>query len=390
MKLKGAFETASDGTDLATSNCFAFHRPHGAFYIVRYKTDTEHAIWDRTKDGDAAILFNSPARPEAVCRAVGAVWTGDGFTCASVEEAKQGASYFGVMLPEIGERPINFRFGRGLTVEADRVGKEAPAGWGIKGRRLVRSFSIDAPEDEGYDHIGRHLVSPTNEDAGWEVCRADGNYGAESKDSLRDILTAELGASKVTAALSWLIKNPYTVVNEPFAPAILPGRRLNRGRQLIPATTGRQPSAHGDLILDHAGSRLDDAVRGDEWCIENNIRSGADYFRLWLASKVQRPSQPLPYLFFYGEQDSGKSAFHRAAGMLFEGGATDVYQALVEQFNQAMAGALIGVIEERSLPQAAYSKLKAWVDSPTICHSCDAGRRISTRLPNFVCPSSRQ
>jgi hypothetical protein len=52
--------------------------------------------------------------------------------------------------------------------------------------------------------------------------------------------------------------------------------------------------------------------------------------------------------------------------MLFQGGCVDVFQALVEAFNQQMAGALIGVIEERSLPPAAYAKLKAWVDSPTI------------------------
>jgi hypothetical protein len=68
--------------------------------------------------------------------------------------------------------------------------------------------------------------------------------------------------------------------------------------------------------------------------------------------------------------------------MLIEGGSTDVHSALTENFNGQMAGAILGVVEEASLPAAAYSKLKKWVDAPTI--SIRQMRTDSFELDNFT------
>ena len=167
LKLKGAFEAVSTGTDLTTPNAFMFPRPHGALYVVRFGTDNEHPLWDRTAKGQACILFNHAVPVDSVCRAVGAIQIRGGFTCPNVAKAKEAARMFGIAFPEITERRINFLFVRGgLTIECDRAGKESHDEWGVKGRRLERFFSIDEPEHDGFDDDVRHLVSSKGEDAG--------------------------------------------------------------------------------------------------------------------------------------------------------------------------------------------------------------------------------
>ena len=53
-------------------------------------------------------------------------------------------------------------------------------------------------------------------------------------------------------------------------------------------------------------------MRENEWCKLHNIKSGTDYLLYWIAFLLRDPFQPLPYLFLYGNQNSGKSILHQA------------------------------------------------------------------------------
>lgn len=388
LGLRGAFETVSQGDDPGQPNAFGFLRPHGALFVVRFGSTTEHPLWAKTAKGQPCATFNMPLESKAVCRAVNAIPTKSGFSCPSFEQAKGAAQLFGFSLPILEDRQFNFLVKPGrVVVEADRHGKEQAPEWGVVGRKFQRSFEIDSPPREhAYDDRYRHVVSPANEDAGWRVRRTDGSWGCESKDTLRDMMYADgIDPVAIPAVLGHLAQRPWVLVNEPFQPVFMVGRRWNRGRQLlyVPTQDTERQHPHFDMILEHCGRNLDDAVAEDEWCQRHGVTDGAAYLLLWSASLIQRPKHPLPYLFFFSpENNTGKSSFYRALGMLFEGGATDVHAALMETFNGQMAGAVLCYVEERVLNPSAYAKLKAWVDSPTI--SIREMRTNAYTLPNYA------
>ena len=64
---------------------------------------------------------------------------------------------------------------------------------------------------------------------------------------------------------------------------------------------------HWDMIFQHVGRGLDEAVAADPWCRANGVNNGATYLLYWAASLFQRPHQKLPYLFLFGPQNAGKS-----------------------------------------------------------------------------------
>ena len=128
------------------------------------------------------------------------------------------------------------------------------------------------------------------------------------------------------------------------------------------------------MIFDHLGAGLDESVRADKWCQDSGISRGADYLLCWAAAMIQYPDQPLPYLFFYGPQDSGKSIFHEALSLLITGnGITFADRALTNPtgFNGELEEAILCIIEETDLAEKgrgklAYNRMKDWVTSPKI------------------------
>lgn len=95
------------------------------------------------------------------------------------------------------------------------------------------------------------------------------------------------------------------------------------------------------------------------------MQSGADYLLMWISCMVREPFSPLPYLFFYGPQNSGKSIFHEAVSLLMTGGVILADEALKNQngFNGELANSVLCVVEETNLSKSdlAYNRLKAWV-----------------------------
>jgi hypothetical protein len=312
------------------------------------------------------------------------------FTCDSFEQAQSVARLYRIGLPELGCRPITFTIKGGtLTVEADRQGKEIAKGWGAVGRKLRRQYDIDAPQhDHNFDATIRHLETERREDAGWLISRDDGTWGRESKDNCKDRLALKLKIKREETAVvtGACVGNPWMLIVEPLQPEWLPSRKYNpNGKRLIVPSQGGKPShPHFDMILSHVGEGLDKAVADDPWCKRHGIATGADYLLLWAASIVRNPKQPLPYLYFWSEENNtGKSSYHRALGKLFEGGdgGVDVYLCLMEKFNQAMAGCVLGFIEDKGLNAAAYERLKGWVDAPTI--TIRAMQTNAFTVPNY-------
>jgi energy-coupling factor transporter ATP-binding protein EcfA2 len=97
------------------------------------------------------------------------------------------------------------------------------------------------------------------------------------------------------------------------------------------------------------------------------IEDGADYLRYWVASAVKHPYEPLPYLFFFGQQGCGKSIFVEMLKMLFPDSAGEISQAVLSEsgFNGEAMGKVFGYIEEKDLTgkqaQRAYERIKEWV-----------------------------
>jgi phage/plasmid-associated DNA primase len=118
-------------------------------------------------------------------------------------------------------------------------------------------------------------------------------------------------------------------------------------------------------VLEHCGRGLDEGVQQDAWCKAHDIQTGAHYLKCWVASMFKFPREPLPYLFFYGDQNCGKSIFHEALTLLMKRGVERADNALISQsgFNGELQNAVLCVVEETDLRKnkQAYERIKDWV-----------------------------
>ena len=99
--------------------------------------------------------------------------------------------------------------------------------------------------------------------------------------------------------------------------------------------------------------------------MKHNIMSGADYLLYWTAYLLRDPFQPLPYLFLFGNQNSGKSILHQAIGVLMTKGVASADRALnsANDFNGELANCVLAYIEETDLSAnggRAYARIKDW------------------------------
>ena len=123
-----------------------------------------------------------------------------------------------------------------------------------------------------------------------------------------------------------------------------------------------------NMVLEHLGQNLDNAVAKHPWMKENGIITGADYLRCWMASVFQEPLKPTPYLFFWSsEQNTGKSTFHELFLILLDKGYQRAEEALTNKnnFNGELENAVICAVEERDLrkDRTTANRIKDWVTS---------------------------
>ena len=172
------------------------------------------------------------------------------------------------------------------------------------------------------------------------------------------------------------IERTWRLVSLPFQPEYPGGRRWNLDApQFVEPPALLEPDQmpyhpHWDMIFDHIGVELTPALRTLTWAQQANIVTGGDYLRKWAACAFRDPFEQLPYLFLWGNQNSGKSILHEALALLITKGVVKADKALTSnnEFNGELAGAIICAVEEKdiTLTPGAYARIKDYTTALTL------------------------
>lgn len=407
LGLEGVFQTISPGANPDQPNCFLFPLPDSAWMVFRFGRSVKEApTWYTAPNGWVGCKLNVPSDLRTIVRAAGGhEIPGGAFGFSTAADALNFLKQLGVdeALPEWAlTRQTTFKVSSDkrhldgyleFYVEQDAAKKSEMAGlgWFITGRprRWSKQFNVEIadriqPANLGYvlsryDDSVRSVVSETGDDVGWMIRHSDGEWLDRNKSDVVSYLKGDSCIPpEVDRFLHDAIENSWRQVNEPFADEYLGGRRWNRhgARLAVQPTEADRPMHHPnwDMVLNHCGRGLDEAIAANAWARRNGIYKGGDYLRLWAALLLKHPKHPLPFLFFYSElQGTAKSTFGAALALLFQDERGCAYgdQALVSQqgFNGELDGAILCLVEETDLgsrSERAYNRMKSWVTAPTI------------------------
>lgn len=297
--------------------------------------------------------------------------------------------------PEFEGRPVTLRLGaapnhyiiasvpaKGIIYDGD--------GWVCRGRRFLRCLNISGDQRPLAEQLAPvdaciRYVAPGREIGTFWVVDDDGEWSQLSGSNARDYAAHKFG--KANTAIGMAVAHRWALTSVPFGPVWdIEARSCNLRAPQLKVTPTEGPFPHWRMILDHIGADLNDAASKYGY-------SGADYLAYYLASILQNPYQPLPYLFLFGPEDSGKSILHESVGKyLVTGGVVSGARALTSDFSGELDGAIIIYIEEVDIHRAGViERIKQLVTSPTV-----AIRRMRTdqyQVPNslhFVqCANSR-
>lgn len=402
LNMRGIFETISEGRESgADQNAFLYPLRRGGWVVRRHTPGVqEHESWDQDSSGWTRCYLNRDPDIRTASRFKGGneMETG-GFFFKEMKNAVEAAKALGAVT-DIPERLNGIpsilkphKDGRlVLQIEApsqpppqasdfDRqeygklVADMSKRGWVLEKTKWKLVFGTKSSQSEdkeigNYDDLIRHLVSESGENSGW-VCKSDGLWVQEPLEHIRVVLTAAgVDPKDNSLVVGQSVLKKWTLTNKPFAPEYPGDRVWNRGA----AQLAFVPSTDVDnlkydtwtKILEHSGSGLDISIKMHPWCKANNILTGGDYLKLWAASMFQNPLQPLPYLFFYGPQGSGKTIFHESLSMLMTKGYAKAGDALInpQGFNGELASAVLCAVDEldlRANKSVANNRIKDWV-----------------------------
>jgi len=390
LSLKGFYETDSKGNNTNEQNCFAFPIRRGSWAIRRYTPGVqEHSSWTQDGAGWTRCYLNRDPDLGTACRAFGGIEDTDGsFDFMDAEAAGRVAALLGVHITldprMLGRRAILKQHKDGRLIIRLKHEKEdrgdKMVGWAVKKTHWQRIFSTqimspEEPDTINHDDLIRKLavtVGGSREDAGWMI-NAEDVWSREPKEHVKlGLESTGLSAKDVKQIMGTCVFKPWKIVNKPFQP-IYPGNREwnQNAAQLkyVPSQDTENLKYPTWLkLLKHCGSGLDDAIKLDPWCRAHGILNGADYLKIWVASLFQFPYEPLPYLFFYGPEDTGKSSFHQSLQLLLTKGYVRGDQALTNQagFNGELDGSIICIVEETDMHKnkLANRRIKDWVLAP--------------------------
>lgn len=389
LNLKGYFKTNSSGKDLNTQNCFASPNRHGSWIVRRYGQGVqEDPSWIQDGQGWTHCYLNKNPDLQTACRIHGGIEDPKGgYVFREAEMAIKTALSLGINIDVptyMRSRKTKLKHhkdGRLLVeiVKDDHDNTNDMPNWLPEKGNWIRIYHAQVPlehEDttnKNYDDIVRHLVTESNEDAGWRI-RSDEVWRCEPLTHVRPALSSlGLNGKDISLVLGTSILKCWKMVNKPFSDEYSGNREWNiNAAQLryTPSTSDNLKYPTWLKILQHCGSGLDEAIKQNDWCKQNNILTGGDYLKIWVASMFQEPIESLPYLFFYGPQKSGKSIFHESLSLLFTKGYKRADAALISQqgFNSELEGAILCVVEETDLQKnkAAYNRIKDWTTSKEI------------------------
>lgn len=386
----GLFDTAAEGKEQGSDqNCFAFPLRRGAWAVRRHTPGvTETSSWDQDSSGWTRTFLNKEPDLRTAARTAGGIESPDGsFSFRTTEDVDNAIKALGsgIKYPNyIAARPAKLKRhkdGR-LLVEIPHEARDMyddMEGWLMEKkswRKLLSTQVADPnePDVANYDDFVRHVVTEGHEDSGW-MLHSDHDWTHEALTHVKAALKSQGNSAKeIDIIVGTCVIRSWMEVNRPFEPEYPGDRRWNRkAAQLAYAllTDTDLVFPTWTLVLKHCSAALDEAVAADSWCRSNGVLTGLDYLTCWVASLIQEPLEPLPYLFMYGPQNSGKSIFHEALSLLFNPGYERADKALTSEqgFNGELIGRVLCVIEETDLSQnnkSAYNKIKDWVTSKDI------------------------
>jgi len=388
LSFRGIFETSSSGS--TQHNCFAFPLRQGGWSIRRYSPGVkEHISWEQDGQKWTRCFYNVEPTLRSASIAKGAIEDpSGGYHFKDVPSATDTALLLGVKIDlptTYNNRNIVLKPNKDnrLVVEMPATDLDNPAdltGWLRKGSKWIRLYQMprSTPQEldmGNFDDVVRHMITETGQGEGWSIS-IEGKWINEPLEHVKLMLESiGLKPPEIKAVAGGSVTKPWTIVSRPFQPEYPGDRMWNKG-----ATQFRFPPSLSDTlvhptwnkILNHIGCNLDNDIRLNKWCKSNGINTGAEYLKVWAASMIQYPTEPLPYLFIYSEeQNTGKSTFHEALSLLFYPGYQYVDHAILNQsgFNAELEGTILCVIEETDLSKQsspAYNKIKEWVTSPKI------------------------
>jgi len=389
LKLAGLFKTNSEGRDPGNPNCFMFPLPNGAWRVYRFSPGvTEAATWTQDGEGWTTCLFNKAPDLSSLCKALEGIEDPDqnGYVFRSVARVREVAKILGQ------EIKLDDQFdGREILLKAHKDGRliiqikrekgDVPLDdWLEKKNKWIRIFDVKTtPEEEldqsVYDHLIRALKTPAKEGAGFVL--HEGGEWVRQTDGRIKLTLQGMDNDKTTCEeiMGVAIAKTWKLVCLPFQPEYPGGRQWNLDApqfRFKPAELDDEVPhhPHWDMIFEHVGADLTPAIHESAVAAACNIKTGADYLKAWIACAFRDPFEPLPYLFLFGPENSGKSIFHEALAALVTKGVTSADRALSNNsdFNGELAGAIVCYVEEKDLSQSkhASARMKDWVTARTL------------------------
>jgi len=391
IPLKGIFQTKATGKNNPDINCFLFPLRHGAWVVRRFgKGTSEEQTWELDQSGWTRCYYNVDVDLATASRLYNGVEHPTGaYIFASAEHAIRALSLLGIN-PDLPSASHYCRTsikehkdGRLIIMIEDKESKLSPMiGWIREKSQWKRIYSKNKTNHVNeelyqYDELVRHLISQSGNDMGWSINIGD-SWHAESLIHVRLALESfKLSQDDVKNILGNSVLKCWRIVNVPFAPEYPGDRRWNRSSaQLAFSPSMEVPVSFYEAcptwfkMMAHLGESLNDVLKTNEWAIQNHIYTGLDYLICWVSSLFQAPLEPLPYLFLWGPQCSGKTMFHEALATLITNGYMRADTAVVNKsgFNAELESAVLCIIEEINLKKSneAANRIKDWVTARSI------------------------
>lgn len=390
---KGKFRTIATGKDRGGDhNCYAFPLRNGGWVVRRYTPGVKEAnTWDQDNNGWTRSYFNVIPDLKMIANSYDAVEDPKGgFVFSEAAMAAEALLTLGINLdvPRVASvrsaKVVEHKDGR-FIIEMDTIpGQDNGSdfkGWLHKGKKWtyltgqpIKSEISQDSEIGSFDDLVRHLVSPSHTDCGW-VVKSEENWNHEPFQHIKTALSS-LGnsAKEVTGVIGSAILRPWRLVALPFQPEYPGDRQWNKDAAQLkfsPISNIEEASCPTwDSLLNHIGHELTKYLLDNPWAIANGIKTGGDYLRCYIASIIQQPFLPLPYLFLYSpEQGTGKSSLPESLQLIMSGVA-EGKNALTNAggFNAELAGAVVCYVEEYDLNRnrEAYNRIKHWSTSTEI------------------------
>ncbi len=380
LLFKGYFNTISTGKDQGhDQNCFCFPLSDGAWIVRRHtKRIIEHSSWFYDDLGWTTSYYNRLPTFRTASKLMGGI---EGEKAYYFKNLKQATKVLLAMEIECNiplgceERPtslIELKDGR-IKITFERNEYDSIEDWAQSKNKKdwERIFFYPKIMDETNlpDDIIKHVTIGSLE-YGWFVYTNNSWIQEPKINIISALISRGYKHTEIEILLGQSILYNWKLINKPFQLEYPGNREWNKeATQLrFNPQIGKHPS--WDLIFDHAGENLNDILLENDWSKINGILTGLLYLTAWCASFIQQPNEPLPYLFFYGSQNTGKSIFHEALSILFTKGCCRADQALTNPngFNGELASAILCIIEETNLSKRGYAsdRIKDWVTGRTL------------------------